>query len=46
VKKVREGVFGIHFYKSREKHQISRTYPRLRVIGRINTDGQEINKKN
>jgi hypothetical protein len=26
--------------------KISRTHPRLRVIGRINTGGQGINKKN
>jgi len=26
--------FGIYFYRSREKHQISRSYPRLRVIGK------------
>ena len=41
----KRGSFGIYFYKSREKHQISRTLPRLRVIGKINTGGQGINKK-
>jgi hypothetical protein len=45
MKKVREGVFGIHFYISRKKHQISRTHPRLRVIGKLNTGRQGINKK-
>jgi hypothetical protein len=29
----------------RETLKISRTHPRLRVIGRINTFGQGINKK-
>jgi hypothetical protein len=45
VKKKR-GSFGIYFYRSREKHKISRTHPRLRVIGKINTGEQAINKKN
>jgi len=33
------------FQIKRETLKISRTYPRLRIIGRINTFGQGINKK-
>jgi len=32
--KKEEREFCIYFYRSREKHQISRTHPRLRVIGK------------
>jgi hypothetical protein len=42
----KEGVFvSISTYQERNI-KISRTHPRLRVIGKINTSGQETNKKN
>jgi hypothetical protein len=42
----KEGVF-ISIITNQERNtKISRTHPRLRVIGRINTGGQGINKKN
>jgi hypothetical protein len=32
--KKEEREFGIYFYRSKEKHQITRTHPKLRVIGK------------
>jgi len=42
----KEGVFVSIFTDQERNTKISRTHPRLRVIGRINTGGQGINKKN
>jgi hypothetical protein len=39
--------FLVSIFTDQERNTtISRTHPRLRVIGRINTGGQRINKKN
>jgi hypothetical protein len=45
-KERKEGVFVSIFTNQERNTKISRTHPRLRVIGRINTGGQWINKKN
>jgi hypothetical protein len=45
-KERKEGVFVSIFTNQERNTKISRTHPRLRVIGRINTSGQGINKKN
>jgi len=42
----KEGVFISIFTDQERNTKISRTHPRLRVIGRINTGGQGINTKN
>jgi hypothetical protein len=42
----KEGVFVSIFTDQERNTKISRTHPRLRVIGRINTGRQGINKKN
>jgi hypothetical protein len=42
----KEGVFVSIFTDKERNTKILRTHPRLRVIGRINTGGQLINKKN
>jgi hypothetical protein len=44
-KERKEGVFVSIFANQERNTKISRTHPRLRVIGRINTCGQGINKK-
>ena len=44
-KERKEGVFVSIFTNQERNTKISRTHPRLRVIGRINTGGQGINKK-
>jgi hypothetical protein len=46
VKKRKEGVSVSIFTYQERNTKISRTHPRLRVICRINTGGQGINKKN
>jgi hypothetical protein len=43
--KRKEGVFVSIFTDQERNTKISRTHPRLRVIARINTGGQGINKK-
>jgi len=45
IKERKEGVFVSIFANQERNTKISRTHPRLRVIGRINTGGQGINKK-
>jgi hypothetical protein len=42
----KDGVFVFISTDQERNTNISRTHPRLRVIGRINTGGQVINKKN
>jgi hypothetical protein len=42
----KEGVFVSIFIDQERNTKISTTHPRLLVIGRINTSGQGINKKN
>jgi len=42
----KEGVFVSTFTNQERNTKISRSHPRLRVIGRINICGQGINKKN
>jgi len=44
-KERKEGVFVSIFANQERNTKISRIHPRLRVIGRINTCGQGINKK-
>jgi len=44
-KERKKGVFVSIFTNQERNTKISRTHPRLRVIGRINTGGQRINKK-
>jgi hypothetical protein len=44
-KERKEGVFISIFANQERNTKISRTHPRLRVIGRINTGGKGINKK-
>jgi hypothetical protein len=44
-KEGKEGVFVSIFTNQERNTKISRTHPRLRIIDRINTCEQEINKK-
>jgi len=45
-KERKEGVFITIFFTNQERNtKISRTHPRLRVIGKINPGGKGINKK-
>jgi hypothetical protein len=44
--KRKEGVFISIFTNQDRDTKISRTHPRLRVIGKINPGGKGINKKN
>jgi hypothetical protein len=45
-KERKEGVFISIFFTNQERNtKISRTHPRLRVIGKINPGGKGINKK-
>jgi hypothetical protein len=45
-KERKEGVFIPIFFTNQERNtKISRTHPRLRVIGKINPGGKGINKK-
>jgi hypothetical protein len=44
-KERKEGVFVSIFTNQERNTKISRTHPRVRVIGKINTGGQGINKK-
>ena len=46
VKKKKEGVFISIFTNQERNTKISRTHPRLRVIGKINPGEKGINKKN
>jgi hypothetical protein len=47
VKKEKREFFFISIFTNQERNtKISRTHPRLRVIGKINPGGKEINKKN
>ena len=47
VNKKKEGVFISIFFTNQERNtKISRTHPRLRVIGKINPGVKGINKKN
>jgi hypothetical protein len=45
-KERKEGVFIFIFTNQERNTKISKTHPRLRVIGRINTGGKGINKRN
>jgi hypothetical protein len=45
-KERKEGVFISIFTNQERNTKISRTHPRLRVIGKINPGGKGINKKN
>jgi hypothetical protein len=46
LERKKQGVFVSIFTNQERNTKISRTHPRLKVIGRINTGGQRINKKN